>query len=467
MVGGAWYGRALALAGALAALAPSLAMWGFTVDDALISLRYAHHLASGAGYRFDALGPSTDGVTPLPWAPLLAPLAGGDLVVALERVKALGIVAWTAAGAVLGSALAEAAAGERRATLHALVALAVVGLAFPLGAWAASGMETGLATALATCAAASFERPRRAALLAGLAASLRPELVVWAGIVAGGAAGARAGAAPRAARAARAVALALGPFAACALARLAAFGRPAPLSLLAKPSDAAHGMAYAGAATLVVLTPILALAPLALARSAPRARTLALAALAHVLVIVAVGGDWMPYARLMVPVAPSLALAFVDVGRVARGWSTAARAVLALAVGAFVVRAAPAGRHVHGARKDLIVQARSALAGAKVVAALDVGWVGASTDARVVDLAGLTDPAIAALPGGHTSKAVDVAMLLDRGVDAVVVYGEPRLVEQRLLRSALFSERYRLQATLAFGQERAGGRQRYDLYRLR
>ncbi|MDF2696854.1 MAG: hypothetical protein K0S65_5237, partial [Labilithrix sp.] len=50
---GTWYGRAFALAGALAALIPALAMWGFTVDDALIPLRYAEHIASGAGYRFD------------------------------------------------------------------------------------------------------------------------------------------------------------------------------------------------------------------------------------------------------------------------------------------------------------------------------------------------------------------------------------------------------------------------------
>lgn len=467
MVGGAWYRRALALAGALAALLPSLWMWGFTVDDALISLRYAHHLAVGAGYRFDALGPSTDGVTPLPWAPLIAPLAGGDLVVALERAKALGIVAWTLAGAVLGLALATAAAGERRATVHALVALSVVGLAFPVGAWAASGMETGLATALATCAASSFARPRRAASLAGLAAALRPELVVWAGLVAGGAAVAGAAAVARGsavARAARIVALAVAPFAVCTLARLAIFGRPTPLALLAKPSDAAHGVAYAGAAVLVVLTPILVLAPIALARSTPRALALTLAALAHGLVIVAVGGDWMPYARLMVPVAPALALAFVDVGRVARGWSTALRALAALAVGVFVLRAAPAGREVHGARKDLVAQARPALGGAKTVAALDIGWVGAATDASIVDLAGLTDPAIAALPGGHTSKAVDVAMLLDRGVDTVVLYGEPRIVEQRLLRSPLFGERYRLDATLSFGRSR---RQHYDLYRAR
>ncbi|MBX3206452.1 MAG: hypothetical protein KF764_15365 [Labilithrix sp.] len=466
MVVGAWYGRALALAGALSALVPALAMWGFTVDDALIPLRYAHHLASGAGYRFDAVGPSTDGVTPLPWAPLLAPIAaGGDLVAALERAKALGVVAWAFAGAVLGLGLAKRASGGRRETLHAAVALLVLGLAFPIGAWAASGMETGLATALATCAAVSFERPRRAALLAGLAATLRPELVVWAVIVAGGAAA--AGSLARG-HAARTVALALAPFAICAVVRLVAFGRPAPLALLAKPSDAQHGVVYAGAAAVVVLTPILACAPLALARASSLARTLALAALAHVAVIVAVGGDWMPYARLMVPVAPSLALAFVDVGRVARTWSTLARVLLALAVGVLIgVRAAPAGRHVHEARKDLIAQARPLLAGAKVVAALDVGWVGASTGASVVDLAGLTDPSIAALHGGHTSKAVDLAMLLDRDVDTIVVYGEPRLVEQRLLRSALFAERFERQATIAFGAPRAGSAQRYEIYRRR
>ncbi|MDB4945505.1 MAG: hypothetical protein JWP97_5039, partial [Labilithrix sp.] len=70
-------------------------MAGFTVDDALIAVRYAQHVASGAGYRFDAAGPSTDGVTPLPWALLLAPLAGRDALAVLAAAKVLGAAAWT------------------------------------------------------------------------------------------------------------------------------------------------------------------------------------------------------------------------------------------------------------------------------------------------------------------------------------------------------------------------------------
>ncbi len=50
-----------------------------------------------------------------------------------------------------------------------------------------------------------------------------------------------------------------------------------------------------------------------------------------------------------------------------------------------------------------------------------MGWVGAATDATIVDLAGLTDPEIAALRGGHTSKAIPEGLLDARGVDAVVL----------------------------------------------
>ncbi|MDF3071929.1 MAG: hypothetical protein K0R38_7530, partial [Polyangiaceae bacterium] len=68
--------RARALAGgigAVAALGASMAwLWGFTVDDALITARVAWHLANGAGYRFNAGGPVVDAVTPLGFAVLLA-----------------------------------------------------------------------------------------------------------------------------------------------------------------------------------------------------------------------------------------------------------------------------------------------------------------------------------------------------------------------------------------------------------
>jgi hypothetical protein len=80
----------------------------------------------------------------------------------------------------------------------------------------------------------------------------------------------------------------------------------------------------------------------------------------------------------------------------------------------------PSSRGVWPARARLIADARPALAGARSVATLDAGWVGASTDADILDLAGVTDPRIARLPGGHTSKQLPRELLSERGVDAVL-----------------------------------------------
>jgi hypothetical protein len=455
--------RTLAAAAFVVAIAGTLAFWGFTVDDALIPLRYAAHLRSGAGYRFNVEGPATDGVTPLAWAPVLALLAGGDgLLAGLDRAKVVGLVAWAFAATALGAALgreidARDGSARRAATLHGGAALGVLALAFPVAAWAVSGMETGVATALATLAAVSFGRERRAAVLAGLAAALRPELVVWAAFVAGGAAaeGSRlASSGARGRRLGLAVAIAGAPFFACVLVRLVAFGRAAPLALLAKPSDLSHGLRYALAASVFVLTPILALAPWSILRATARTKTLALAGVAHLLVVIAVGGDWMPYARLVVPIAPGLALVHVGAARVAHPLASVARLALSAVVGVLLlVNLAPAGRHVQGDRADLVARARPVLGEVKVVAALDIGWVSAAVSERatIVDLAGLTDPEIAALPGGHTSKAVDVGMLLEREVDAVVVYSPPRLVERRIRDAPLFTERFEKVADLPLG----------------
>ncbi|HSO33400.1 MAG TPA: hypothetical protein VLT33_12790, partial [Labilithrix sp.] len=407
--------------GAACALVPAIAMWGFTVDDALIPARYAHHLAAGVGYRFDTNGPSTDGVTPLPWSLLLAPLATGSSLATLLRAKVLGVVAWTIAGAALGARVGVIAAPAVRAWLAA-ASLVVMALAFAIGAWAASGMETGLATALATIAVTRSARPVQVAVLAGLAATLRPELVVWAVAIAAG----TSLAAPSERRLRDAVvgaAIAFVPFAICAGLRLVFFGRPAPLAVLAKPSDLLHGWVYLGAATLVVLTPLLVCAPLALWRARGLALAIVVAFLAHGLAVAGAGGDWMPYARLVVPVAPSLVVAFVELTKSTKPVWSAARLAAAGVLGVLLAwRAAPAGRSVYADRADLIARARPALDGARVVAALDIGWASAATEARIVDLAGLTDPSIALLPGGHTSKRVDVSMLLDRGVDTVIVY---------------------------------------------
>jgi hypothetical protein len=230
-----------AAAGGLAALVPALLLYGFMVDDALIPARYAAHLARGLGYRFNPGGAVTDGVTPLGYPYLLAPFARGGPLAALAAAKALGVAAWTVAAAALAVAVRRAGASPWR--FGALVLLAA---SAPLAAWSAAGMETGLATALAALAVALPELGwgRAGAGLAGMTAALRPETLPWALVVAAASPSAPAGpaAGTRARERALRVALAAAPFAVVAGVRLALFGRVVPLSVLAKPSDLAHGV---------------------------------------------------------------------------------------------------------------------------------------------------------------------------------------------------------------------------------
>jgi hypothetical protein len=428
-------------------------MWRFTIDDALISIRYARHLASGVGYRFNVGGLRTDGVTPLPWSFLLAPFAHAPALVVLHRAKLLAFSAWIAAAWRWGSAV-----GRARASLAIKVtALLLLAACLPVGAHAISGMETGLAIALATLAAVE-QRPILCAALAGAVASLRPEMVAWAAVLAMFSGDAR--------RAALRAFIAFLPFSACALVREIAFGRPAPLAVLAKPSDLAHGAYYAAAAAIMTLAPLAALAPVALARAEPRARALALAGVTHFAAIAVAGGDWMPYARLAAPIVPSLLYAFVLAAPRMNAPLVACRVVLSGLVGACVlVRIAPAGRHVEDHMAALVRAAEPILARKHRIASLDVGWPTAASEADIVDLAGLTDPEIAALPGGHTSKRVDPALLLARNPDVILLYwrrvgGEHvygRVVEARLAESDLIFRHYEARATLpSFGEDDAG-----------
>jgi hypothetical protein len=419
-----------AIAFALASVAASLAMWGFTVDDALISIRYAHHLVSGAGYRFNLDGPATDGVTPLPWPLLLAPLANAPLFVVLLRVKVLGVVLVAASSAL---------ASLRETTLLGrATALLLLTTCLPLAAYAPSGMETPLAVLLCTGSVASATSGSwwLQAVLAGLAAAVRPELLPWAATVSCGFALASQ-ASPR--RVFGAVVVAAAPFVTCAGIRRAVFGRFAPLAVSAKPSDLTHGLVYVAAALLACGVPLLLLAR----PRSPFVRVVVVAFAVHVLAVAAAGGDSMPYARLLVPVVPSIVMAHMGISLGAKPWAVSARTVAALGLSAYViVVAAPRGRAVMREREDLVARGRPLLADAKRIATVDIGWVSAATnDAHIVDLAGLTDPDIAALPGGHTSKRVSGTMLLDRDVDTLVLY-DAHGITQRLARDPVVRSHY-------------------------
>jgi hypothetical protein len=442
--------RALLIAalGLVAALAPAIALRGFTVDDALISARYAAHLARGLGYRFNEGGPVTDGVTPLGWPYLLAPFASGGPLAALAAAKILGVVAWALAAAILALAIDRVgglAAPSTQATQAGLLpssrtatrqrgarfaALLLIATSAPLGAWSVAGMETGLVIALAALGVAlrQLEHPRAGAGCAGLAAALRPELIPWALVL---------GAAPSPGRPigdrtfpARLAAAAL-PAALCAGVRLLTFGKLVPLSVLAKPSSPELGARYALACFLLT-GPVALLAPLAFRRLDGFARGLVLSVGVHFVAIAFAGGDWMPLSRLAAPVLPAVALAAAHLAAVADLRATAARMALALGGEIFqLVRVGPSAAGTFADRLQVIDELRAPLASARVVAALDVGWLGAASSATIVDLAGLTDPAIAALPGGHTSKPIPVGLLDARKVDTIVLLlkdGEPLAV---------------------------------------
>jgi hypothetical protein len=218
------------------------------------------------------------------------------------------------------------------------------------------------------------------------------------------------------------------------------FGRAAPLAVFAKPSDWEHGARYALFAFVQTGLPLLLLAPFGLRQGAPVARVLAISGFVHFMALALAGGDWMSLYRLAVPVLPSFALAGAELWSVSQSWANWTRAAAAGVMSVYLTTAlAPSARRVGAARAALIEAARPELAGARSVAALDVGWVGAVGDFTVLDLAGVTDETVAMLPGGHTSKRVSDALLRSRDVDTLVLLeaappssGFAREVERRI-----------------------------------
>jgi hypothetical protein len=403
---------ASAVCGALLlASVPLVVLRDFMVDDALIIARVAHHLASGFGHRFNATGPVVDAVTPLGFPYVVAIFAGESVLRAFVAAKWLGAVSYLLAAGWL----ARAISGRPGRTAR-FAPLLLLGCSAPLAAWAASGMETGFIVLLCTLA---LTARRGGAVAAGLAAGLRPELIPWAVVLAFGSAVARR---ERPLGWLFALACAIAPALVAALTRSVIFGQAAPLSILAKPSDLEHGALYAlGAAVGTGALPLLC-ALRGYGRVDGHTRVVALSIAAHFIALLLAGGDWMALYRLATPLLPAAMFVASALAVQSPLVATVGRVACACAVSSFVLvttgrRAAHVGEH----RLALIERARRPLANARCVAALDVGWVGAATPAPIVDLAGVTDPAVARLAGGHTSKRVSRDLLERRGVDVLVL----------------------------------------------
>jgi len=423
---------AIGIALGLAAAAPMAALLsGFMVDDALVTARYAANLASGAGYVFNPGEASTDGVTPLGFAALLAPFARGAVpaVSAFIAAKWLGAFAWLVGAAFFGVAVARLGGNRMR-----YAALAMVAASAPLGAWACSGMETGLVLGLGSIAVSMRAAGREGWVLltAGLAAAWRPELAPWSV--------AMALSPPREERRLPLdaqvirVGWVVAPAVLVAAFRWRMFGSPLPLSFRAKAPNLGLGVAYAGAC--VLLTGVLSSVAWS---SLPRwCRGLFVATVVHFAALALAGGDWMPLSRLAVPALPGAFLVAAAALSKEAPSLAALRVVVALSGELFAAyRVGPAAASVGTKRMRALAELAPYLEG-RTVATVDAGWVGASAG-RVIDLAGITSPAVAALPGGHTSKRIPRGFLEARGVDTLVMLLAPGKELEPTLENTHFS----------------------------
>ena len=446
-----------ALLGISVAIPASGWLWGFTVDDALISARVAAHCAQGLGPRFNPIGPATDAVTPLGYAPLLGLFGARDVLATFAIAKWLGLLSWLAAAGLLGALIARA--GERRVRFTPLV---LVALSAPLAAWAVSGMETGLVTLLTTL---GLSDGLLGALALGVAAAWRPELAPFGVILVGvRALPTRLGPASVVSR----FALVALPIVIVALLRLSYFGRAVPLSVYAKPSDFEHGLRYTLGGFVFTGLPWLLLAtPREFAALPCAVKPLFVALLGHFAGLVLCGGDWMALYRLAVPVLPCAALAAAHLAEQARFGRTVLRFAFAVAGSLLLAFGLGArARRVGADRAQLIAQARSVFAHDERIAALDVGWVGAARDAEIIDLAGVTDPEVAFFSGGHTSKRIPSAWLIAHRPTAIVlllndgIVRDPfeqswfsRAVEERIAKIAAPDFKVRTTLTMGDGQK--------------
>ena len=407
-----------ALAALVVAAIPALWLWSFTIDDALISVRYARHVVDGVGYRFNAGGPSTDGVTPLPWPFLLWPLAHAAPLVVLARVKALGLSLWLGTAAAWGAAM-----GRCESPLAAKVA-AIVGLA-------RLGSSRGARSERDGDRARNVARDGRGA---GTRAPARRERAGWArGEPAAGdvAVGARAVGDVRALRSAPHRVSHGGERDLCG-SSLRGLRPPAPGGVRSPGASRAHGEAERSRAWRRLCRgrrPGFGRACDGV-RAARRDEGEGTCASDRACGGCAPGrrrGRGRRLDAVRAPGRTNRAIAALSrrplldacgpPGSRSRGWAWRFCSEL----GPSSSPRRPAGTRGR-TREELAARVTPLVAGLARVACADVGWVSAATEADIVDLAGATDPEESRRSVGAYSKRIDGALLLSKDVDAVLLF---------------------------------------------
>ncbi|MDD3643088.1 MAG: hypothetical protein PHQ19_06475 [Candidatus Krumholzibacteria bacterium] len=424
-----------------ACFAAALLLFHYIPDDAYIGFRYARNAARGAGLVFNE-GERVEGYTNFLWVAILSSAARAGLPI-VETARALSLL--FSAGTIAAAAAAAGACargpgggawpGPRRA---ALSTAAILCASTPLAAWALSGTEIPLYAFLLTCAIlllVSSRPPAAVFAVLALLALTRPDGAVFYPLAA--ALLLRRGERPAAvARAGLLVGVALaGPWLAW---KLSYYGGIVPNTFYAKTGPAGlmlrNGIAYtAGFAAWHAWGP--AAAVIACGRR-PGALSVPLAfILVHWAAVTATGGDWMPLYRLLAPTIPAAAIitgTFAGAGCPHRGRRLATAAVLtALFAG---LAAAPGAAARGNLRRERVIVGAFAQVGrtlgavlpaGTVIACGSTGAIGYYSGLPIVDILGLTEPAIARggtivsrQPGHLKSLGRHV---LDRGPDLILL----------------------------------------------
>ncbi|MEW6742627.1 MAG: hypothetical protein AB1486_07695 [Planctomycetota bacterium] len=479
--------------------------FAYVVDDAYISFRYARHLATQGELAYN-VGERVEGITNLLWTLVLA--ATWPLNENLERTAQLGGVAL---GVLVLFVLWRW--GYQRGKLGRWMALGpplVLAVSVPLPLWSQSGLETVLVTLLLLGAAVAAEsrtftvgRGLACGLLGGFAFATRPDagllfvLAVVPRLLRVHVLGVHVfwrhdpapscpARGPTKKKGAFLAALAL--FATVVggvtLFRWLYFGELVPNTFFAKRSFlnlmVHHGLDYVEAILWYFILPS-ALVLVALGRHIPSGL---LAVIRHPFVWVSVlfglylvptGGDWMPYYRYFVPVAPWLLVGLWEAVATLR----AKRRALFLATGLTCAALFLAGqggvqrrwleynRDKLTPELELIAATLGPLPEGASIALSVAGLIPYRTDRSTVDLLGLNDRVTAhsdpvpmkSLPGHYKLNAEHVLstlrpdyVLLDLGA---ALSKEPRSdvkgwdLEKTLQAHPLFCQEYRLTALRA------------------
>jgi hypothetical protein len=406
-------------------------VWSFTVDDSYISFRYARNFARGMGLVYNE-GERVEGYTNFLWTVLLGIgiKLGADPVI---LAKLLGGACAT------GSLYLLYRLSNRLRSLTTVPAIAPTLFATSIlnTGYTVFGLEGALFVVLILGGTYLFLREEPAfgdsellttrlpysGLLFGLAGITRPEAPMYIGILA-----LFLGRKIISKRNIVRGALFVGVVGAHLLFRHSYYGSWTPNTLSAKTGnfDAQFhgGLAYfwdyckhEGPLLLI------AFAGIGWGAFGRRRDILAISAIALAVpaYVIAVGGDWMPYFRFLVPFEP-FAFLLIDIAT-REGWDRgrANARIKAWVPGVIVgIAVALTGFRMYELRiaQRFIIRepdrfwrmaagntAKWFLAHERATIAMgDIGYVGYATDYPLLDLLGLVDPVIGKLPGGYTQK---------------------------------------------------------------